>query len=145
MYQLVVENQPGTSDDVASQYHEYAGAGWYKEVDGTDWGYQGALVKPSSHLPIGACVKGTWSPVVDTDSSGTTEHMVTVDPKFHSGVIGQIVHASSFEGYDGPVAIDTTVLADGWHRLVVQSARRVGDEENGGVFVLPFRVCNAAM
>jgi hypothetical protein len=142
MYQVLVENQPGTSDDVATGYHEYAGAGWYKEADGTDWGYQTALVKPSSHLAIGACVSGTWSPVVDTDSTGTTEHMVTVDPKFHAGNQGWIVHASSFAGYDGPVTIDTTMLTSGWHRLVVQSARRVGDEENGGVFVLPFRVCN---
>jgi hypothetical protein len=142
MYQVRVENVAGTSDDVASAYHEYAGAGWYKEADGTDWGYQTALVKPSSHLAIGSCVMGTWSPVVDTDSTGTTEHMVTVDPKFHAGVQGWIVHASSFDGYDGPVAIDTTMLTDGWHRLVVQSARRVNDEENGGVFVMPFRVCN---
>jgi hypothetical protein len=142
MYQVQVENVAGTVDDVGLNYREYAGAGWYKEVDGTDWGYQAALVKPSSHLAIGECVMGTWSPVVDTDAAGTTEHMVTVDPKFHSGIQGWIVHASSFEGYDGPVTIDTTMLTDGWHRLVVQSAKRVGDEENGGVFVLPFRVCN---
>ncbi len=142
MHQLQVENVPGTGDNVATGYHEYAGAGWYKEADGTDWGYQGALIKPSSHLAIGACVKGTWSPVVDTDSSGTTEHIVTIDPKFHAGNEGWIQHRSTSEGYDGPVPIDTTQLADGWHKLVVQSARRVGDEENGGVFVMPFRVCN---
>ena len=142
MYQVLVQNHPGTSDDVASGYHEYAGAGWYKEADGTDWGYQTALVKPSSHPAVGACVTGTWSPVVDTDASGTTEHMVTIDPRFHAGNQGWIVHASAFAGYEGPVAIDTRVLGDGWHRLVVQSARRVGERENGGVFVLPFRVCN---
>jgi hypothetical protein len=142
MYQVQVENVPGTGDDTALNYREYAGAGWYREADGTDWGYQAALVKPSSHPAVGECVRGTWSPVVDTESSGTTEHMVTVDPRFHAGIQGLIVHASSSEGYEGPVVVDTTQLANGWHRLVVHSARRVGDEENGGVFVLPFRVCN---
>lgn len=140
MYRVRVNNVPGTTGEIGPKYSEYGGAGWYKEADGTDWGYQTATLKSGS-FPGVACVPDIWKPVVDTDPSGTTEHLVTIDPHFHDGDQGRVVHRSTTAGYEGPVVIDTSTLSIGWHKLVIQSARRVGSEENGGVFLLPFRVC----
>lgn len=139
MYRVDVENVAGDENEIGPTYSEYGGAGWYIEADGTDWGYQTAQVVASSHLPIGACVSGVWTPSVKTSTA--TEHLVTVDPRFHDGYLGWIVHSSDVSGYSGPVAIDTANLTSGWHRLVVHSGTRVGEEENGGAFVYPFRVC----
>lgn len=143
MYRVNVENVAGDTNEPGPRYSEYGGAGWYVEAeDGTDWGYQVARLDPASFLRIGGCVKGTWHPEVDLDAPGTTEYLVTVDPDFHMGDDGHVV--ASGQTFDGTLSFDTTTVANGWHRLVIHTGRRVGTEENGGVFVYPFRVCNVA-
>lgn len=140
MYRVNVENVAGEENETGPKYSEYGGAGWYLEAeDGTDWGYQTARLDPDSFLKIAQCVSGTWTPEVDLDFGGTTEYLVTVDPDFHAGNPGTIIRQGVT--YDGPVSIDTTALSVGWHKLVLHTAKRVGDEENGGVFSYPFRIC----
>jgi hypothetical protein len=138
MYRVRVNNIIGKQDEIGPKYSEYGGAGWYKEADGTDWGYQTAEVEPEDHLPQGTCVSGTWTPEIDTSSA--TEHLVTIDPAFHAGNMGLVLEQGTGE-FEGDVAVDTTLLAPGWHKLVVHSGTREGEEENGGAFVYPFRVC----
>ncbi len=140
-YMVDVENG---KTDYAAKYSEYGGSGWYlEEEDGTDWGYQRATLDRSSFLAIGQCVSGTWQPRVKLawSSPSASEHMVLVDPNIHAGSLGKVIRQGS-GGYDGTVSIDTRTLTNGTHKLFVQSGRRVGVEENGGVFVYPFTVCN---
>ena len=139
MYQVNVENVAGEQNEIGPKYGEYGAAGWYHEADGTDWGYQTARVEPEDHPAIGACVSGVWTPEVDMPSF-STEHLVTVDPRFHDGDLGMVVRQGP-GAYEGPVSVNTSILTPGWHRLVVHSGLRGGAEENGGAFLLPFRVC----
>jgi hypothetical protein len=140
MYRVNVQNG---KTDVGPVYSEWGGSGWYVEADGTDWGYQRATLDPASILPIGACVSGTWTPVVKLNwsSPSATEHMVLVDPNIHAGSLGTVIRQGS-GGYGGPVSVNTAGMASGsMHKLFLHTANRVGTEENGGVFVYPFRVC----
>ena len=143
MYRVDVEN--GKSDR-GPVYSEYGGSGWYVEADGTDWGYQRATLDPASFLPVGGCVSGTWSPTVQLDwpDPDATEHMVLIDPNIHAGSLGRVIRRGS-GSYEGPVTIDTSTLAPGPHKLFLQTARHVGTEENGGVFVYPFSVCEVPL
>ncbi len=125
----------------ATKYNDDGGAGWYVEASGANWGYQNADMDFADIPPIGTCLSGLWKPEVELDSSGTTEHLVTIDPNFHQGNIGQVVKQGTGE-FDGVVVIDTTTLSDGRHNLVLQSGKRIGSKENGGVFKIPFQVCN---
>ena len=140
-YQVRVDNVPGTQDEVGPQYADYGGSGWYVEPGPpkTDWGYQTARIDPEDHPAIGACVPELWTFGVDLPSS-STEHLVTVDPRFHHDDPGLVLRSGPGD-YDGPVTLDTNALAPGWHRLVVHSGKRIGDRENGGAFLLPFLVC----
>jgi hypothetical protein len=90
--------------------------GWYG-LPGTDGlGYENARLR--SPLPT-APVSGTWSPEIESlpgagPSSPVTHTLVTIDPAFHdmpldSGKI-QIDQTGAFRG---PIAIDTTQLANG--------------------------------
>jgi hypothetical protein len=140
MYPVNVRN--GNSF-AATKYTDDGGAGWYVEAGGTDWGYQKSEVDFADIPPMGACLSGLWKLDVELDTSGTTEHLITIDPNFHQGNIGQVVRQGVGE-FDGVVAIDTTTLSDGGHNLVLQSGKRNGSKENGGVFKIPFQVCNGS-
>jgi len=138
MYRVRVENVPGTADDVGPKYPEYGGAGWFIDSNGKDWGYQVTDVEPKDFPRIRQCFSGTWSPHVNADHSGTTEHDISVDPDEGGPVLTQ----SSTQGFEGAVHIDTTTLTNGWHELESESGISDGTHTNAGVFVLPFRVCN---
>ena len=141
MYQVRVDNVPGSENEVGPQYADYGGSGWYVEAGPptTDWGYQSARIDAGDQPAIGACVPDLWTFDVDMPST-STEHLVTVDPHFHAGDIGLVLHSGP-NAYDGPVTLDTRALTDGWHKLVVHSGKRVEDRENGGAFLIPFLVC----
>jgi hypothetical protein len=82
-----------------------------------------------------------WGPAVPPASATTLTFGPTADAHIRSEQPDANFGSGTCEG---PVPIDTTLLSDGWHRLVLHSAKRVGDKENGGVFVFPFRFCNGA-
>jgi hypothetical protein len=121
--------------------------GWYG-LPGTDGlGYENARLR--SPLPT-APLSGTWSPEVETlpgagPSSPLTHTLVTIDPAFHDmppdrGKV-QLDQPGAFRG---PIAIDTTQLANGPHKLVVVSS--AGHPDSGstqsGVLAIPFTVDN---
>ena len=97
-----------------------------------------------------APLSGTWSPEVETlpgagPSSPLTHTLVTIDPAFHDmppdrGKV-QLDQPGAFRG---PIAIDTTQLANGPHKLVVVSS--AGHPDSGstqsGVLAIPFTVDN---
>jgi hypothetical protein len=121
--------------------------GWYG-LPGTDGlGYENARL--GSPVPT-APVSGTWSPEVETlpgagPSSTVTHTLVTIDPAFHdmppdSGRV-QLDQIGAFRG---PIAIDTTQLANGPHKLVVVSSAAHADRGStqSGVLAIPFTVDN---
>jgi hypothetical protein len=121
--------------------------GWYG-LPGTDGlGYENARLR--SPVPT-APVSGTWSPEVQTlpgagPSSAVTHTLVTIDPAFHdmppdSGRV-QLDQIGAFRG---PIAIDTTQLANGPHKLVVVSSAAHADRgtTQSGVLAIPFTVDN---
>lgn len=115
------------------------GRGWY-EGDG----YQNPDIRSMSSV-LGGPVSGTWTVNVRLGPGGQgfapTFTAAYVDPDFHMGSEGWRV-LSRLTTYLGPLAIDTTRLANGPHRLVL----RVESEHNGemldGILVLPFTVRN---
>jgi hypothetical protein len=121
--------------------------GWYG-LPGTDGlGYENARLR--SLVPA-APVSGTWSPEVETlagagPSSPVTHTLVTIDPAFHNlppdnGKV-ELDQAGSFRG---SVAIDTTQLANGPHKLVIVSSADHLDRGStqSGVVAIPFTVDN---
>jgi hypothetical protein len=121
--------------------------GWYG-LPGTDGlGYENARLR--SPVPT-APVSGTWSPEVETlpgagPSSPVTHTLVTIDPAFHdvppdSGKV-QLDQTGAFRG---PIAVDTTQLANGPHKLVVVSSADHPDRGStqSGVMAIPFTVDN---
>jgi hypothetical protein len=137
-YLVRVEN--GKPDTTRPVYDNFGGARWYKEIDGTDWGYQIAEIKPNQ-FPF-ECPSGIWSVDVKLGQSGTTKYYSTIDPNFHAGNVGTMVKQGVGGSFSGKLAVDTRTLKNGDHKLVLQTARRVGNEENGSLFVVPFKVCN---
>jgi hypothetical protein len=121
--------------------------GWYG-LPGTDGlGYENARLR--SPVPT-APVSGTWSPEVETlpgagPSSPVTHTLVTIDPALHNvppdnGKV-QLDQAGAF---GGSIAIDTTQLANGPHKLVIISSADHSDRGStqSGVLAIPFMVDN---
>ena len=121
--------------------------GWYG-LPGTDGlGYENARLR--SPVPT-AALSGTWTPEVETlpgagPSSPVTHTLVTIDPAFHDMPPDRgKVQLDQTGAFRGPIAVDTTQLANGPHKLVVASS---ADNPNrgstqSGVMVIPFTVDN---
>ena len=82
------------------------------------------------------------------DGFPITSHSVHIDPMFHDGNAGIVVKKGP-RSYDGSITINTRMLTNGPHRLVVIShARRIRpndgvlDGTNSGVLSVPFFVQN---
>lgn len=99
--------------------------GWYEGHD-----YQNARFL--SLLPV-APVSGLWTFRVRLVQSGPGG--VFIDPDFHAGSEGTRVAAA---GYYGNVTVDTRLLANGTHRLVLVAS----DGKSAGVQVVTFVVAN---
>ena len=118
------------------------GKGWY-----TGSGYCESDVL--SNMPLGT-VSGVWSPalqIVDhgaADDLPVTHHSVRLDPDFHA--IPQVPGTILVDGsgpWAGSVAIDTTSLANGRHRLVLRAdCDDPRGSTNSGVLVVFFTVAN---
>ena len=104
------------------------GRGWYT-------GHDYARVRFTSKLPV-APVSGNWTInfLLEASQGGG----VYIDPDFHLGSAGITVMTASSPVLAGSVTIDTAILSNGSHRLVLVSH----DGFNGGVLVIPFTVAN---
>jgi hypothetical protein len=118
------------------------GKGWY-----TGAGYCESDVL--SDLPVGP-VSGTWMPqlqIVDhgaADDRPVTHSSVRLDPDFHATPIvpGTVLIDASVP-WTGSVAIDTTTLTNGRHRLVLRAdCDDPRGSTNSGVLVVFFTVAN---
>lgn len=89
--------------------------GWY-----TNLNYENARIY---NLPTTA-LKGVWNAKIKlAPGSGgkpTTHHYIALDTDFHNDNPGIAVHEGNGP-FDGTVAIDTTKLANGWHRLFMKT------------------------
>lgn len=123
------------------------GRGWYGRSGTDGFGYINARMR--TRLPSGP-VSGIWRPEVETlrgsgPSRPIARTLVTVDPDFHAipekrGFV-QVDQPGAFRGF---LAIDTTRLANGPHKLVVIASADHPDlgSVQSGVVVLPFTVWN---
>jgi hypothetical protein len=104
--------------------------GWY-----TNFGYANATLE--TPLPLEP-ISGTWTPRVNFSRSG---YLATIDADFHGGNEGTVVARGTGSG-DRQLAIDTTKLANGPHKLVLVSSDVRSAGTNSGVQVIPFVVAN---
>ncbi len=118
------------------------GKGWY-----TGSGYCESSVVSS--LPVGP-IGGTWTPALLIDDHGAaddlpvTHHSVRIDPDFHADppVPGALL-VDGPGGWVGSAAIDTTLLTNGRHRLVLRAdCDDPRGSTNSGVLVVTFSVVN---
>jgi PKD repeat protein len=119
------------------------GRGWYGDFGGEEFGYEnGRLEDPLPTAPI----SGVWAPHVKMGPGAggipTTYHSVHVDPNFHHDHHGVVLEEGPGK-FDDELPIDTRLLADGAHRLVL---RTDADTDTGstlsGLLVIPFTVAN---
>jgi hypothetical protein len=80
--------------------------------------------------------------------ASVTSHRAHVDPDFHTGSAGWVVKRAR-GSFRGRLWIDTTILTNGWHKLVlIANAKRISRRDrapngtNSGVQVIPFLVSN---
>jgi hypothetical protein len=94
-------------------------------------------------------LSGPWTPMVQfgrySELWATTLGHAMIDPRLHAHPIDQGVVV--YDGAGGPqeLSIDTTLLGNGQHRLLLSACdtTRPDGIENCGVLVVPFLVANA--
>lgn len=111
--------------------------GWYEGS-----GYENASIR---ELPT-APVRGVWRPYVRLNPGAggipVTAHSVHVDPNFHAGNPGLVVKQGPGP-FRGALAIDTTRLANGPHRLLLKSdADASSGSTLSGALMITFEVAN---
>jgi hypothetical protein len=139
-FQVIVDN--GKPFDVYEREPHLRGKGWY-----TTSGYcESTLIS----VPVpDAPVSGVWSPTLamtehstSTVNDPVTGHSVRVDADFHAGDEGTVL----LEGdgnFTGDLAVDTTKLSNGTHRLTLKTdCENKAGSTNSGVLVIPFVVQN---
>jgi hypothetical protein len=117
--------------------------------------YTHALYCESAYLSVplpDGPVSGTWRPRLqlvthDSDASLPVTHFgVRIDPNFHTvpPVQGTVLHDADGQLPPTTLAIDTTHLANGTHRLHLRADCRDNTfaSTNSGVLIVPFRVQN---
>ena len=138
-WQAYIDN--GKAQAAVSRRAYLRGKGWY-----TGAGYcEPDLV--SVPLPDGP-VSGVWSPhlrIVDHGSSAdlpVTRHSVRLDPDVHNGIPGTILREGAGP-WEGRLAIDTTQLANGPHKLFLRAeCADPRGSTNAGVLIVTFMVQN---
>ncbi|HEX6386868.1 MAG TPA: hypothetical protein VF177_19555 [Anaerolineae bacterium] len=140
-----VQNEKG--NETNSSYHDgrvLASRGWYDchgytvaeiHVDGT----------PPNPVPPSWKVRVVAKPGAKEKCDHVDEvahHLLTIDPDFHADDPGLVIREAGGE-FDGTVAIDTTQLSNGWHKLVLRAdADTEADSTNSAVQVVWFKVQN---
>lgn len=143
-WQVYINNGRPMSD--VSRFPFLRNKGWYG--DNPLAGYcEAGLLPPIPNAPI----SGIWMPTVrivthSTDASfPVTSHTVTLDPDFHAEppMPGTVLRQGA-GGFEGPVVINTTKLANGTHKLHLRADCDAGNSTNSGVGVIFFRVQNGS-
>jgi hypothetical protein len=116
-----------------------AARNWYPNFAYTNAQFQG-------QLPL-ARVSGTWTFEVrmERGSGGraVTGHRAAIDPDGHVHPPAPGITLKQGSGpFIGTLAIDTTELANGWHRLVLRADSLGSSGTSSGVLVVPFQVRN---
>jgi hypothetical protein len=115
--------------------------GWYTRA-----GYTNVAV---SRIPTEP-VSGTWTvtakfsltPEPDGSGDAVTHRFASIDPDFHMGDPGTVI-VDDTGPMRGSVAVDTTKLTNGPHRLFLRAdAPDSRGSTNSGAFVVPFTVQN---
>lgn len=143
------EGTPGANDDqfgtLASIYSQWAGGdSWYSGVDQVSSKYSRSDINRAS-IPWNeatgelVAVPPHWTPKVRLAHA---DSFVFIDPDLHGNPPsnGTVV----YQGPGGVVdlSIDTTVLTNGVHKLLIGSGNVMSNGENAGVLVVPFLVHN---
>lgn len=138
-----VTNDKPLSGSSAVRFPQTEGRGWYRTASGTVLGYENALLRsPVPTTPV--C--GVWSFKVQSKAGSggeaVTSTLVTLDPNFHAGFRGTVLHESS-SSTTQQLSVDTRLLANGPHKLVIAAkADELVDARLAGVQVIPFKVDN---
>jgi len=137
-FQTSISNGKPASD--VSRMPYLRSKGWY-----TDFGYCEAdvLSVPIPDQPV----SGVWNVTVQQADHGPddvdpTHHSVRLDANAHLGIPGTILSDGPGPLPERTLAIDTTQLANGTHRLVQRVDCAQGNQVNSGVNVLQFTVQN---
>jgi hypothetical protein len=144
-WQLYINNGRPRND--VSRFPFLRNKGWYGDNPLAGYCEAGLTSTPIPKSPV----SGTWTPSVrivthSTDASfPVTNHTVTLDPDFHAEppMPGTVLKQGAGE-FEGPVAIDTTKLANGTHKLHLRADCRAGNSTNSGVGVISFQVQNGS-
>jgi hypothetical protein len=124
------------------------GGGWYKEASPKrDWGYIHALL--FSAWPT-APLSGVWSPVIQYTRKprdagvANADSFATLDPDFHAGNQGTVLEHQLSMSPKHTLRVDTTLLSNGLHKLVLVSCAQIVAESKHhcGVLAIPFTVQN---
>lgn len=121
--------------------------GWYE-----GFGYTNSTYGDFYCAATPPTVSGLWRPKVKmapgSGGARVTSHRAHIDPDFHAGSAGWVVERG-LGSFEGRLAIDTTRLANGLHKLVlIANARKlarfdgIADGTSSGVQVIPFVVSN---
>jgi hypothetical protein len=108
--------------------------GPFTEARGYYTGHDYSNARFVSKLPV-APVSGLWTFTVKLEKAGPGG--VFVDPDFHNGSAGTVIRPTGGP-FLGTVTIDTQLLTNGYHRLVLVSS----DGQSAGVLVIAFTVEN---
>jgi hypothetical protein len=123
------------------------GRGWYdlSSASGDTFGYENARLLSD---PPTAPVSGEWCPELRTlggaGGQPVVSSFVSVDPAFHAVPEDPgLVVLEQAGPIEGPVCIDTTLLANGPHKLFIRAeADEPASAKLWGVLVVPFEVAN---
>ncbi len=121
------------------------GRGWYRLPDGAELGYEN--VRFLDELPTGP-VSGVWTPRIRTlagsDGEPVAQSFASVDPAFHAVPENRGEVLLDQPGpFNGSMAIDTTRLRNGPHKLFVRADADEPDSTRlSGALVVPFTVNN---
>lgn len=133
-YQTYLANGKPRND--YRSYDLIQGKGWYT-------GASYAVARLDGGFPT-APVHGLWTIRFRCESDGPPVRgcMALVDPDFHMGDFGTVLLRQP-AAYNGALTIDTTLLSNGPHKLVIRTdAPNPAGSTNSGVLGIPFVVSN---
>lgn len=114
-------------------------------VEGRGWETQTKYSQARIALVPKLPVSGTWSPSINLNKGSggitCTHHHATIDPDLHNGNPGTIILDGSGP-YVGTLSINTTLLTNGVHKLMLRAAQSINGITQTGVQVIPFTVFN---
>ncbi len=145
---------PSTNESVLAPDAYTGGESWFSREPDFGSPYARTFVKRDEiaklwNIETGALVpkSGTFHITIGGQTDG---HRAMIDPAMHAmpPVVGQVIldkppvaGRKTWEYFD--LAIDTTKLADGPHKLVFQNILKRTSGEQSGLIVLPFLVANS--